>query len=125
MMRRAAGAAELLRDLDAHESELEELGDERGIDSRRAFHLLHARADFLLRERGDRVAKGTLLFGERGERARRRRAVDIHGRNVMPSQRELLSASGSTGVTPARSSTTAASWSFTPNAGVTCTEIAG
>ena len=65
---RAACTPELLGHLDAHEPELEVLREKLRVDLRRALHRLHARADLVVRERGDRVAEHLLVVGEYRER---------------------------------------------------------
>src|SRR5688500_3769271 len=50
-------AAVLLGDLDPHESELEVLGEELGVDLRRTLHGLHSRPNVVIRECGDGVSK--------------------------------------------------------------------
>ncbi len=79
---RAAGAAVLLRNLDPHEAEVEERGNQRGVDARRALHRLYARPNLLLRELRDGVAKCALLFRQCAERAASGGQVGGHGDNV-------------------------------------------
>ena len=68
MKQRAAGAAVLLGDLDAHEAHLEELLDQRRVDLAVALHLLHERPHFVVREAGDGVAEHHLVVGEDRQR---------------------------------------------------------
>ena len=64
----AAGSAVRLGNLDPHEAELEELGNQGGIELRRLLHRLHARADLALGEVSHRALKHPFFFGERGKR---------------------------------------------------------
>jgi len=57
-----------LRDLDPHEAELEEFGNEGGIELRGLLHRLHARADLALGEVAHRALENPFFFGELGER---------------------------------------------------------
>ena len=68
MKQRAAGAAVILGDLDPHQAHLEELVDQRAVDLSVALHLLHARADFVVRESGDGVTKYRFVVGEDRQR---------------------------------------------------------
>jgi hypothetical protein len=63
-----ASATEVLRDLDAHQPELEELRDQRWIHLRVAVHVVAEWRDRFFRELADRVAEHLLFFGEQSER---------------------------------------------------------
>ena len=60
-------ATVLLRHLDAHEAELEELGDEVQPELGRLVHCVHMRPYLGLRELADRVAEHGFFFGENGQ----------------------------------------------------------
>ncbi len=64
----AAGSAVSLRHFDTHDSELEELVDERPWDSRLFVHLADEGADVCLGEIPDAVAKDALVFSEDRQR---------------------------------------------------------
>ena len=66
--KRRAAAAVALRDLDAHDAELEQLVDERARDLRVLVHLAHERPDFAIRELVDAVAEQPFVFGQCGQR---------------------------------------------------------
>ena len=59
-----AGAAERLRNLDAHDAEIEQLGDEPVRDPGLLIHFADQRPDFPVRERVDAVAKQRLVLGQ-------------------------------------------------------------
>ena len=69
----ASSSAVLLGDLDAHQSKLKELLDDRGLEDALLVHLLHMRADGFFRELANRVAKKNFIFGERDQRSGRGR----------------------------------------------------
>ena len=69
---RAAGAAVLLGNLDAHQAELEELVKQVFVEDALFVHLLDQRPDFLVGKLADVVAKHDFVFGEGGQRRRRR-----------------------------------------------------
>jgi hypothetical protein len=60
-------AAILLRSFNAHQPQVKTLLDDRRIKLRCLVHVLHARAQFALREFAHAGAKHCLVFGERGE----------------------------------------------------------
>jgi len=80
---RGAGAAERLGDLDRHDTEVEELVDQRARDLGVLVHLADERADFAIREFVDAVAEKRLVLGQRRQRATcHSRVLSCHGRNV-------------------------------------------
>src|SRR5207244_13438404 len=64
----AAGTAVSLRNLDPHETELEALRDEGGVELRRLLHRAHARADLACGEVAHGALKQPFFYGELGER---------------------------------------------------------
>ena len=142
---RTAGAAVFLGDFDPHEAHLEELVDQRAVEFSLALHLLHARADFVVRESGDGVAKCRFVVGEDRQRcvreghrhevesayvecssgtlavARAAHAAPHEPTRPFGSQHRQASAAATVCATstPARSAISSASFSCTPNASVT------
>ena len=56
--------------LDPHETQLEELGDQGGVHPRRLLHRGDARPDFLIGEVPHRALKHLFFFRETGQRLR-------------------------------------------------------
>jgi len=77
-----AGAAVLLGHLDAHQAELEELGDQRRVHPLRLVHLVDERADGALGEVAHGVAEHRLFLAE--HRERRAARGEINGCHRMP-----------------------------------------
>jgi hypothetical protein len=63
-----AGAAVLVGDLDTHDSELEEGGDELFGHGRIAVHVVDERADLFNREVAHALLEHLLVFGQDGQR---------------------------------------------------------
>ena len=61
-----AAAAVLLGNLDAHQAELEELVDERVLENAFLVHFTDVRANALVGELADGIAKENFVFGEGG-----------------------------------------------------------
>ena len=66
---RAAAAAVLLGNFDAHQSKLEELVDQRGLEHALLVHLLNMRPDGFVGELANGIAKQDFIFGERNQRS--------------------------------------------------------
>ena len=64
----AADAAVLVGDFDAHEAEVEELGDDGGAHLLGFVHLADERCDLVAGELADRLLEELLFGGEGGER---------------------------------------------------------
>ena len=67
----SAAAAVLLRDLDAHQSQFEEVLDQRRLEDALLVHFLNVRSDGFVGKLANGVAKQGFVFGQRDQRSGR------------------------------------------------------